>query len=116
MGGKNSPADVKEGFDEGKVVIVKFTAEWCGPCKKIQPDLLKIEEETGAKLVCIDVDRYTDYAQEHGVTSIPAIVVKRKGFVGQMVVGDVSKVRAECQMAAMAKVGCAQVGEDIPVL
>lgn len=115
MGAKGKPSDVKVAFDEGKVVVVKFTADWCGPCKRIQPDLEKVGAETGAVLVCIDVDDHSDYAQEHGVTSIPAMVVKKRGFAGQMIVGDVSKVRAECERASNARVGDCVVG-DIPLI
>jgi len=33
----------------GKVVLMDFWATWCGPCKKIMPDLQKLHEEFGDK-------------------------------------------------------------------
>ena len=31
-----------------RIVVVWFHAEWCNPCKRIEPDVLKLVEEVGS--------------------------------------------------------------------
>src|SRR5262249_10315796 len=53
-------------------VLVEFSAEWCGPCKTVAPELLALSEELRdkAKVVTIDVDRSPLIARELGVQSV----------------------------------------------
>jgi thioredoxin len=62
-------------------VLVEFSAEWCGPCKTVAPELLALSEELRdkAKVVTIDVDRSPLVARELGVQSVPTFVVFHQG-------------------------------------
>jgi thioredoxin 1/putative thioredoxin len=62
-------------------VLVEFSAEWCGPCKMIAPDLeaLSRELEGKAKVVKIDIDRSPAIARQLGVQSVPTFVVFQSG-------------------------------------
>jgi thioredoxin 1 len=62
-------------------VLVEFSAEWCGPCKTIAPELRALAEELQgkAKVVTIDVDRSPVIARELGVQSVPTFVVFHQG-------------------------------------
>lgn len=59
---------------EGKV-IVDFSAEWCGPCKKLAPIITEIESEYAGKVkvLRIDVDENSELAGELGISSIPLL-------------------------------------------
>lgn len=47
----------KEKKDPG-MLVVKYSAEWCGPCKRIAPDYEKLSDEFDgfAKFLHVDVD------------------------------------------------------------
>jgi thioredoxin 1/putative thioredoxin len=62
-------------------VLVEFSAEWCGPCKTVAPELRALAEDLKdkAKVVTIDVDRSPNIAREMGVQSVPTFVVFHQG-------------------------------------
>jgi thioredoxin 1/putative thioredoxin len=62
-------------------VLVEFSAEWCGPCKLVAPELkaLAHELEGKAKIVTVDIDRSPMLARQLGVQSVPTFVVFHQG-------------------------------------
>ena len=61
-------------------VLVDFYATWCGPCKMVGEVLEELEEHfEGVKIIKIDVDEFENIAKEHGVMSIPTLIVFDKG-------------------------------------
>jgi thioredoxin 1/putative thioredoxin len=62
-------------------VLVEFSAEWCGPCKTIAPEVRALAEDLKdkAKVVTIDIDRSPIIARELGVQSVPTFVVFHQG-------------------------------------
>jgi thioredoxin 1/putative thioredoxin len=62
-------------------VLVEFSAEWCGPCKTIAPELRALADELKdkARIVTIDVDKSPMIARELGVKSVPTFVVFHQG-------------------------------------
>lgn len=62
-------------------VLVEFSAEWCGPCKTVAPELQALADELRdkAKVVTIDVDKSPMIARELGVQSVPTFVVFHQG-------------------------------------
>lgn len=79
-------ADFVEEVKEG-TTIVDFWAEWCGPCKMVTPVLEQLAEETGAKLLKINVDEEQELAQAFNITSIPVISVYVNGAKTAEVIG-----------------------------
>lgn len=66
-----------------RLIVVDFTATWCGPCQRIAPAYEKLAEahEDAALFVKIDVDELGDLAAELGVTSMPTFLFLRDGQV-----------------------------------
>ncbi|MFZ5894197.1 MAG: thioredoxin [Myxococcota bacterium] len=62
-------------------VLVEFSAEWCGPCKVIAPELEALSRELDgkAKIVKIDIDRSPTLARQMGVQSVPTFVIFHNG-------------------------------------
>ena len=76
-----------------KPSLVDFWAPWCGPCKALSPVLEEISSELGdqVNIYKVNVDENTELAQEHGVQSIPTILVYKNGSLSETVVGLKSK-------------------------
>lgn len=68
------------------LVVVKFGAEWCGPCRMLDPELTRLAGSLGGRgsVVRINVDQHRDLARHYGVSSIPRLLVFDHG----QVVGD----------------------------
>jgi thioredoxin len=62
-------------------VLVEFSAEWCGPCKTMLPELMALADELKgkAKIVTVDIDRSPMIARQIGVQSVPTFVVFHQG-------------------------------------
>lgn len=61
-------------------LFVKFTADWCGPCKKIAPQYKALAQTNPRhRFVEVDIDELDDVAQEYGVMSIPYFSVFEAG-------------------------------------
>jgi thiol-disulfide isomerase/thioredoxin len=67
------------------LIIVKFGADWCGPCQMIEPDVdayfAQMPENTQCAMVDVDVsfDLYAFLKSKKIVTSIPALLCYHKG-------------------------------------
>ncbi len=71
---------------QGKV-LVDFYADWCGPCRMLSPVLEEVGNETGVKIVKVNVDVNQRLAEKYGVMSIPTVYYFENGkeagkFVG----------------------------------
>jgi thiol-disulfide isomerase/thioredoxin len=66
----NGPADWSLAANKGKVVVIDFWATWCGPCRGIIPDLVKMQEKHGADgLQVVGVTRYYGYGMDFDANS-----------------------------------------------
>lgn len=68
-------------FKGDKPVVVDFSAEWCGPCKRQAPILEKIARQYEGKIDVykVDVDRTKDIARFFNISSIPTLLFVPKG-------------------------------------
>ena len=86
-----------------KLVVVDFTASWCGPCQRIAPAVESLAEEYGDAVVFVkvDVDELAELTSELGVTSMPTFLFFRSGDVIHTMRGANEEALRE-QVAAMA--------------
>ena len=76
----------KEEFDKvlaeagDKLVVVDFTATWCGPCQRIAPVFVKMAEEMGdVVFVKVDVDENDETSQACGISCMPTFQFYKAG-------------------------------------
>ena len=63
-------------------VLVDFFATWCGPCKRMAPILDQLSgSEYGerVKFVKVDVDEAPQLSAEHGIMSVPTLMIFKNG-------------------------------------
>ena len=79
----------QEVLKSDKPVLVDFFAEWCGPCKMMNPVLEELEKDYQGKVkfAKVDVDKYQDLAMEYKIMSIPAMILFKDGVAKEKVVG-----------------------------
>lgn len=86
-------ADFEKLLGTDKTVLVDFFAEWCGPCKKMKPDLEEMETTLKDKLVIlrIDADQNSDLLKELSVESLPTLMVFKNQKQANKALGYQSK-------------------------
>lgn len=70
---------------EGSLLVVKFTAEWCAPCKAMDRTtwsdqrVVDYLRDHGITAIPVDVDEHPGIARDHAVRAMPTTVVFRAG-------------------------------------
>ncbi|GAB2580361.1 thioredoxin [Paractinoplanes abujensis] len=62
-------------------VLVDFWAEWCAPCKKVDPLLAEIAKEMGDKveIVQVNIDENPETTRAYRVMSVPTLTIFKGG-------------------------------------
>lgn len=63
------------------LVLVDFGAEWCPPCKKMEPAIKAIAEKNAGKLKLVKVDggRDLDLLKKYNVEALPVLLLFKNG-------------------------------------
>jgi thioredoxin 1 len=91
--------DVQEDSFESEVlqadvpVLVDFWADWCMPCKMIEPLMTELGAEYVGKLKVagLDVTRFGSLAAKMNVVSIPTLILFKGGEEQERLVGAAAK-------------------------
>lgn len=73
--------ELKKELETGKTVI-KFYADWCGPCNMLKPVYKAVSEETeGITFIEVNIDENREVTNEFGVKNIPSLFLVKDGEV-----------------------------------
>lgn len=88
-----SSQEYAELLNTDKKVLIDFYAEWCAPCKKMTPYLLKMQKDLADKVVIIrlDADKNKTLLQEMKIDELPTLLLyknkevkwKHSGFISE---------------------------------
>jgi thioredoxin 1 len=78
-------------------VLIDFWAAWCGPCRMIAPLIADIAREYEGRLKVgkVNVDEEDELARQHGIVSIPCLVVYKDGKIVRKHMGAAPKQTVE---------------------
>ncbi len=92
--------DFENTLAQNSKVFVKFTADWCAPCKAFNPTLLKAAEaHPDILFVEVDVQKDPGLAQKFHVRNIPAVFGFQDGNVAFQFIGVLQPAQLEQQLA-----------------
>jgi len=69
------------------VVMADFHADWCGPCRMLEPIVDAVAETMPATVAKVDVDDHQAIAREFEVQGIPALLFFADGELEERLVG-----------------------------
>jgi thioredoxin 1 len=85
-------------IDTERIVMVDFTATWCGPCKVIKPEIEKLSKQyDNVKICVVDIDDNPEIASQFNVQSVPMFFFFYKGKA------EAPKIRGANPKALIAK-------------
>ncbi|MBC7887435.1 MAG: thioredoxin fold domain-containing protein [Ferruginibacter sp.] len=73
--------ELDKAIEGSKLVLVDFGAEWCPPCKKMEPVLKSLRDNYPDKFTLVKVDGGRDEAilKKYKVTALPVFIVFKNG-------------------------------------
>ncbi|MSS74439.1 thioredoxin [Candidatus Pacearchaeota archaeon] len=69
-------------------IIIDFYADWCGPCKMMDPEFEKAASKISTvKFAKVNIEGNQEIAMKYGVMSIPTLVILKNELVKDMHTG-----------------------------
>ena len=86
-----------ENFDQiiktNPIVVVDFWAEWCGPCRAMNPIIEELSSIYENKIVFakLNFDKNPVTPSKYGISSIPTFLIIKNGQIMNSIIGAVTQ-------------------------
>jgi thioredoxin 1 len=90
---KFTTADFDGYLKSGKPVFVDFWAEWCPPCRTMEPVVERLAAKYAGKVVFgkLNTDEESELATRYEIQSIPTFMIFKDGRPAEAVIGAVGE-------------------------
>lgn len=90
-------------LDAAGPVLVKFEADWCGPCQAMKPMVAELADQYGEQLTIatLDIDQNQQTPYKYGVRGVPTVML----FKGGQVVGTKVGLPRKADLVALIEKG-----------
>ncbi len=88
---------------QGKPMMIDFSAEWCGPCKRMAPIVEELARKYDGQVIVgkVDVDECPELSAQFGIRNIPTILFIKNGEVADKTVGAIPAASVEEKLQAI---------------
>ena len=87
------PDELDQALNRGGILLVDFSASWCGPCHATKPILADLAAEHPETLCVAEVDVvvFPELGERFGVQTVPTFIVFAGGQIRSRLVGTRTK-------------------------
>jgi len=74
------------------IKVIKFGADWCGPCRLLEPTIISLKEKynvegSEVEIVSSDVDVDFENSEKYGIRNVPTIIFLKDDVVVDKLIG-----------------------------
>jgi thioredoxin-like negative regulator of GroEL len=70
------------------IIVTRFTASWCSPCKVLAPVFKGLEAEmTDIKFITVDVEEQPNVAALYQIRNVPTVIIEKDNVLIEKFVG-----------------------------
>lgn len=85
--------EIEKAINSENLSIIKFSAEWCGPCRVLATTIAEIESQfSNVSFYEINIDEVeTNILDEYKVKNIPLVLFFKEGLIIDRIIGSYPK-------------------------